>query len=214
MNRVGTVSGSENGSSKTRLVPMGVIVLAQIQRVKLNTETTDGMVYRTTPLVAVDSFQLCDSGVVARVNGDRLLDRHHRSHPAESVAHRPERVMSIGFSGHYRLIEERFGSAPLGVAGENVIVDLDERVSHDQVASGLVIRTSEGDLELDPPDVLNACVPFTKFLLQDPNASTSRVLAALEFLGAGMRGYSMGAGRVPDYRTVRTGDLVLRKVSE
>lgn len=196
------------------LVPVGLIVLLQIQKEKLNVARPGGKRYETTSLVRMRSLKVSREGVIAKLDGGWVLDRHHSAHPTEVPDHRPHRIVSIGFSGHYKLIEREVGWAPLGTAGENIIVDAEERVRHEDVARGFVIRTSAGDLEFDPPDVLNACVPFTRFLLRDQDAPPPRVLPALDFLGGGMRGYSMGAGRVTDYATVRTGDLVLRKVTE
>ncbi|MDE0168983.1 MAG: hypothetical protein OXS29_05640 [bacterium] len=199
-------------TSNGRLVPVGLVVLLQIQKKKLNVVTPDGKVYRTTSLIEVESLKVGSGGVIAAIDGGWVLDRHHSGHPAEANEHRPHRVLSIGFTRHYKLIESEFGWAPLGAAGENIVVDTEERLHHEDVAKGFVIRTSGGELELDPPDVLNPCVPFSKFLLRDPGTPARRVVGAQRFLGAGMRGYSMGTSRVPDYATVEKGDLVLRRV--
>ena len=195
-------------------MPVGLIGLLQIQKEKLIADTPDGQVYRTTSLVRVEELKVSRAGVIAEVDSGWVLDRHHMAHPAEARAHRPARILSIGFSRHYKLIENEFGSAPPGAAGENIIVDTAERLHHQDVAGGFVIRTSSGDVELDPPDVLAPCVPFTKFLLRDKGTPAHRVVQAQRFLRAGIRGYAMGAGRIPNYATVRTGDLVLRKVGE
>lgn len=214
MNRTTEAPASRLASRTSRLVPVGIIALLQIQKEKLNVVTPDGKVYRTGSLVRVDSVKVGRAGVIAEVDGGWVLDRHHSAHPVETAEHRPHRTLSIGFSRHYKLIEGEMGWAPLGVAGENIVVDTEDRLHHEDVSLGFVIRTSDGDLELDPPDVLNPCVPFSRFLLREEGAPPPRLLAALEFLAEGMRGYSMGMSRVPDYATVRTGDLVLRKVGE
>ena len=195
-----------------RLVPVGFAVLLQIQKQKLNEITPSGKIYRTNSLVQVDSLRVGRSGVIAEVEGGWVLDRHHAAHPVEARRHRPHRILSIGFSGHYELIESELGFTPLGAAGENIIVETEGRLHQEEVARGFVIRTRDGELELDPPEVLNPCVPFSKFLLRDRGAPARRVVQAQRFLRAGMRGYSMGTSRIPDYATVRTGDLVLRKV--
>ncbi|MXY77870.1 MAG: hypothetical protein F4Y40_12505 [Acidimicrobiia bacterium] len=205
-------SPSKPTPSTSRLVMVGLISLLQIQKEKLIGDTPDGQVYRTTSLVRVEELKVGRAGIIAEVDGGWVLDRHHAAHPAETRAHRPDRILSIGFSRHYKLIENEFGWVPPGVAGENIIVDTAERLRHQDVAGGFVIRTSGGDVELDPPSVLDSCVPFSKFLLGDEGTSVRRVVRARRFLGAGMRGYSMGASRIPSYATVRTGDLLLRKV--
>lgn len=196
----------------SRLVPVGLVVLLQIQKQKLNVVTREGKVYRTTSLIAVESLKVGRAGVIAEVDGGWVLDRHHSGHPAEAHEHRPHRILSIGFTRHYKLIESEFGWAPLGAAGENIVVDTEERLYHEDVSKGFVIRTSGGELELDPPDVLNPCVPFSKFLLRGPGAPARGVVRAQRFLRDGMRGYSMGTSRVPDYATVQKGDLVLRRI--
>ncbi len=212
MSRLSEVSPPKPTPSTSRLVPVGLISLLQIQKDKLIGDTPDGQVYRTTSLVAVGELKVARAGVIAEVDGGWVLDRHHTAHPAETRAHRSDRILSIGFSRHYKLIEDEFGWAPPGVAGENIIVDTADRLHHQDVAGGFVIRTSGGDVELDPPDVLDSCVPFSKFLLRDKGTPVRRVVQARKFLGAGMRGYSMGASRIPEYAAVRTGDLVLRNV--
>lgn len=214
MSRLSESSQPSPADTSAGLVPVGLISLLQIQREKLIGDTPDGQVYRTTSLIKVGELKVGRAGVIAEVDGDWVLDRHHSAHPAEARAHRPDRILSIGFSGHYKLIECEFGWAPPGVAGENIIVDTAERLHHQDVAGGFVIRTSGGDVELDPPDVLDSCVPFSKFLLRDKGTPVRRVVRARKFLGGGMRGYSMGASRIPKYATVRTGDLLLRTVGE
>ena len=213
MSGLGEASQPNPADRSAGLVPVGLISLLQIQKEKLIGDTPNGQVYRTTSLVKVGELRVGRAGVITEIDGGWVLDRHHTAHPAGTRAHRPDRILSIGFSGHYKLIENEFGWAPPGVAGENIIVDTAERLRHQDVAGGFVIRTTGGDVEPDPPRVLDACVPFSRFMLRDPGAPPARVLPTLEFLGAGMRGFSMGASRVPNYATVRTGDLVLRKVA-
>ena len=212
MSRQNKASPPKAIPSTSRLVPIGLISLLQIQKAVLIEDTPDGQVYRTTSLVKVGELKVGRAGIIAEVDGGWVLDRHHSAHPAEARAHRPDRILSIGFGRHYKLMENEFGWAPPGVAGENIIVETAERLHHQDVAGGFVIRTSGGDVELDPPDVLDSCVPFSKFLLGDEGTPVRRVVRARRFLGAGMRGYSMGASRIPEYAAVRTGDLVLRKV--
>ena len=192
MNRTTEVPAPRLTPLTTRLVPVGIIALLQIQKEKLNVITPEGKVYKADSLVRVDSLKVGRAGVIAEMDGGWVLDRHHSAHPVETLEHRPHRILSIGFSKHYKLIESEMGWAPLGAAGENIVVNTEERLQHQDVSLGFVIRTSEGDLELDPPDVLNPCVPFSRFLLRDEGAPTPRVLAALDSLGAGMRGYSHG----------------------
>jgi len=151
VSRLSEVSPPTPTPSTSRLVPVGLISLLQIQKDKLIGDTPDGQVYRTTSLVAVGELKVGRAGVIAEVDGGWVLDRHHTAHPAETRAHRPDRILSIGFSRHYKLIEDEFGWAPPGVAGENIIVDTADRLHHQDVAGGFVIRTSGGDVELDPP---------------------------------------------------------------
>ena len=100
----------------SELIPVGPIVLLQIQKEKLIVGTGNGRFYDTRHLVEVRSLRVGRSGVIARIDGGWVLDRHHAAHPIEVNAHRPHRILSIGFGGHYRLIEKgaRMGSSRYG----------------------------------------------------------------------------------------------------
>ncbi len=190
------------------LIPIGSVTLLQISTEKLITNDPAGRTYDVESLVQVPSFMVGTSGVIAQLDGGWVLNRRHAAHPAATVKHDDDRVLSIGFRSHY----ERMGTGvPLGVAGENIVVETGERIHPEDVAAGFVIRTSGGDLELDPPKPLTPCVPFAKFIMGDQQATEREVSEVLDRLRGGIRGFGMGTSQIDGYATVQVGDLVFRR---
>jgi len=123
--------------------------------------------------------------------GGRLADVHHRDHPASK--YREENALSIGFTGHYRLMRERFGEKLTdGIAAENILVDFPGRVTEEDIAAGLMIETADGR-QLDLYEVIAAapCAPFTRFALSYPETEKPdrTVTEGLQFLHHGTRGF-------------------------
>ena len=82
----------------------------------------------------------------------------------------------------------------------------------DDVATGFVVRTAAGDVELKAPTIATPCVPFARHVLRRPNASFDELNAAMDFLHGGMRGYLMGLTNLTEPVEICCGDLVLRRV--
>ncbi|MCL1587510.1 MAG: hypothetical protein M3092_03755, partial [Actinomycetia bacterium] len=96
---------------------VGEIVRIQIQRIPIKTK---GVSYEPSGIVEVPKASVDASGMVGWHDDVWAIDAHHKAHPASRAGGR--RPLSIGFTGHYALMAERFGNAPLGIAGENIIV--------------------------------------------------------------------------------------------
>jgi len=192
---------------------LGPIVLLQVQRSGLKNPTSNGAVvarrFDPAPLLQVPALRLTPDGVLGLVNGlPSIVDVHHTDH--EDTRNVVVNGVSIGFTGHYAALVERFGShLPVGVAGENLIVGRDSIVDEATVAAGLAIRTADGELvQLRQVHAAEPCVEFTRFALRmsDADPSTPDVTDGLRFLRAGIRGfYASYAGTDV---TVRSGDVV------
>ena len=184
---------------------LGPITRLQIQKHVLR--TGPDRLYGTAGIIECDSILLTSDGVLAPADGGWLIDRHHGSHPQNQEGN-PDRRLSFGFTSHYELMEAHFGSAPLGVAAENIIIETDARVFEADLAAGVVIKTSHGEIELPGPVVAQPCVPFTKFMLDDPDAPPEVVGPNRDFLRQGMRGFVVGTASLTGPVEVAVGDLV------
>jgi len=184
---------------------IGRIVRIQIQRAPLRRSGA----YDPTPLLTVDRSMVSARGVLGWAEGGWMLDVHHADHP--DVRGRGLRGLSIGFTSHYEAMRRRFGDVPLGVAGENLVVETDRRWEVAEMAAGVAIRTSgsAAELVLGTARPAEPCLEFTSFLLGLPErAARSDVDAELEFLGGGLRGFLVDAGRIRSPQPVAVGDEV------
>lgn len=181
---------------------LGPIRLLQVQRRPLKTRR-----YDPCPLLAVTEAVVGPEGMAALHEGAWVLDVHHAANPAGRGS--PGRALSIGSTGHYRLMEARFGEVPLGVGGENILVQADGRLYLRDLLGEVLLRGAEGEVPLTGARVAAPCLPFTSFLLGlDRVAERPEVAADLEFLGEGMRGFVLGAKPGTAPMLVRTGDEV------
>lgn len=145
--------------------------------------------YDLDRLVPVDRLWLTPRGVVGEFEGRYALDYHHADHP-KLRTYKPERSLSLGFTSHYRLMADHFGEAKLGVAAENIIVDIDRRIGLDDLENGIRIVSTEGaEIELDGAQISRPCVNFTKSMLGTPTPSTESIVESRAFLEGGVRGY-------------------------
>ena len=85
------------------------------------------------------------------------MDVHHRHHPRGKNDDGTHGV-SVGFTSHYRTMEERYGDhMTVGCAGENIIVETDRMVTIDDVEQGIVILNADGKekgrlIDVDEPE--------------------------------------------------------------
>ncbi|MEX0825464.1 MAG: hypothetical protein WD184_01710 [Acidimicrobiia bacterium] len=184
---------------------LGLLIRIQVQRDPLKAK---GEGYDSGPILAVEEAIIGPPGVIGRHEGSWVMDAHHAAHPNSRAGGR--RALSIGFSGHYDLIAERFGSAPLGCAGENLIVATDRRITVSDLEGVVVVRTADGEVPLGGARVATPCREFTSFMLGRPDVAPRDDIADhLAFLEDGMRGYILDMKTLEGAHRVRVGDEVI-----
>jgi len=182
---------------------IGEIVALQIHidRVK-----TPGVGYEPTPIMKVDQAAIGPAGIVGLRDDAWIVDVHHSSHPRSGGGGR--RVLSMGFTGHYAAMTDRFGDAPVGVAGENIVID-GPALRQGDLGGGVVIHTSSGPLRLLDPRVMTPCREFTSYLLgSDRLLDREDLTGHLEFLDGGTRGFVLDPGHLERPVEVAVGDRV------
>ena len=188
--------------------PIGPIVRLQVQLIPIKVK---GEGYLPDKILPVDRAMVDAWGMVGYDDGKWVIDAHHKSHPSRRGGGR--RPLSIGFTGHYARMEERFGSAPVGVAGENFVVD-GGALALEQLGEGVVVETSDGTLlPLERPRVAAPCVEFTSFMLGlDEVAPLKEIEEPLADLHDGRRGFIVAADHNPNPVEVSVGDMVYHGV--
>jgi hypothetical protein len=183
---------------------LGPVLRLQVQRRALKTPRVG---YDPTPILTVGQAAIGPDGFAGLHDGGWVLDCHHRAHPESDGTGR--RALSMGFSEHYERMAARFGSAPLGCGGENVIVDCGRRIDLDDLSGSVVIHASEGDVPLTGAFVAAPCLEFTSFLLGRSDVGTQEEIGEdRAFLHEGTRGYILSVARLDRPHLVRVGDEV------
>ena len=190
---------------------LGRIVRLQVQQDSIKTGVKPFQTYTPIPnLKSVQSLNLNADGVEGvDEHGDTLPDIHNATHPNSKF--RDDNAVSIGFTGHYEKIRDRFGDhMTTGIAGENITVEFEGQVSLDMIENGIVICGKNDDIKIAPWVILNPCNPFTKFCLQIPGETKPdrTVTEALQFLMHGMRGFSAVYDDDMPRAEIRLGDVV------
>src|SRR5438046_2260854 len=167
---------------------LGRIVRLQIQRSTLKPGEKPTRGYDPAPILAVPRLAVGPDGVLGEgPDGSWLVDVHHRAHPHtknEDGAH----GVSLGFTSHYALMQQRFGDRIVpGCAGENVLVDSEERVTLDDLNSGVAVLGTDGRelVCLDVLQVAHPCRPFSGWALGGM-VETDVLKATLQFLDEGV----------------------------
>ena len=183
---------------------LGRIERLQIQRRALKASGR----YDPAPLLQVERAAVGPHGVLGFHEDGWVADVHGACHPQGRGG--GGRAVSVGFTEHYRLMAARFGAVPMGIAGENLIVASDRRVTLDDVAAGLVIEAADGDLVLHRVRVAAPCVEFTSFLLGRGSVVAPReeIAAHMAALDGGMRGFVAAVDHLATALTVSKGDRV------
>ena len=171
---------------------IGTIVRLQVQESSLKVGTKPRR-YDPSPIQPVPAINLSAAGVVGlAADGETILDVHHRDHPA-SKNRSGENGISLGFTGHYREMRQRFGQHLTdGIAGENILIEADRQFQVAELAAGVVVEgVAERLLELRSVIVAAPCVEFSRYALTFPDDARpdATVTEALRFLDAGMRGF-------------------------
>jgi hypothetical protein len=171
----------------------GTIVRLQVQRSSLKVGQAGARRYDPTPIVPVPALSVTVDGVCGHDDtGAEIVDVHNATHPLSKNRARTNGV-SIGFTSHYEAMRERFGEHVVdGLAGENILIELDGMVNPQDMPDTLVIQGDDGQ-EILLTDIIVAapCVEFSRFAMQyPPDAKPNRTVSeALKFLNYGMRGY-------------------------
>lgn len=185
--------------------------LGPIVRLQVHAESLkrDGA-YDPAPLVVVERAVVDASGMLGWDGTGWVVDTHHAAHPR--VRGGGHRALSIGFTGHYERMAERFGDVPIGIAGESIIVD-GPAVTAREVAMGLVVRTQDGAvLELRSPVPAVACTGFTSYLLRSSVVFPRDEIAEhLAFLSTGTRGFILSVDHVDRGVEISIGDEVVTR---
>lgn len=185
---------------------VGPIVRLQVHAESLKR----GGAYDPDPLIVVDRGVIDASGMVGWDGTGWIVDSHHAAHP--HVRPGGHRVLSVGFTGHYERMEQRFGDVPAGIGGENIIIDGPAATTED-IAAGLEIRTHDGAvMELRSPVPAVACPGFTSRLLKSPIVYPRDEIAEhLAFLSTGTRGFIVSVDHIDRGIEISVGDDVFTR---
>lgn len=188
---------------------IGTVARLQIQRGSLKRGEKPARVYDPTPLLSVPALNVSPDGALGASPSDDetwIVDVHHRAHPRtknEDGLH----GISIGFTSHYAAMQEHFGArVAVGCAGENIIAEVDRRLTYEELAGGVAILSPEGTerVRLKVLQVAHPCKPFTGWAL-GKSVEPEELKKHLQFLDNGMRGfYCTGEGT----GTVQLGDSI------
>lgn len=184
--------------------PIGAISRLQIQRTPIKTK---GLGYDPAGILEVPKASVDAWGMVGWHDDVWAVDAHHKAHPSSRA--RGRRPLSIGFTGHYALMAERFAAAPIGIAGENIIIE-GPALTLDDLGNGLVIVASNGtEVLLERPRVAAPCLEFTSFMLGlDHVAPLEEIEGPLADLHDGRRGFIVAADHASSPVEITVGDEV------
>jgi hypothetical protein len=202
-----SILDTSTASLDDALVPIGSIVRLQVQTAPLKHGEKPHRWYEPAAIRRVPELLLDDGGATG-FDGEPIADVHHRGNAHAKF--RGDNGLSIGFTGHYARIRERFGEFLAdGIAGENILVDAGRVFSEDDLAGGLVIVGGGRQVAIGQVVVAPPCVEFSRFCAgYGPDRQSDRVITeTLQFLHEGMRGfYATLAGASP--ARIAVGDMV------
>lgn len=191
---------------------LGHVKLVQIQPSGLIIDTPSGDFYDASRRVEVDQIQISSRGIeFTPSEGDRVLDIHHIDHPDK--AYDNDDLVSIGFTSHYKAMRDRFGEHMVdGVAGENIIIQVDQEVWMNDLGQRIAIENKEtGQKALFYMESFaSPCKEFSHFAAksQDKRLPAAELKATLQFLDKGRRGFLLGLSDGQKTVTVQSGDKV------
>ena len=192
---------------------LGTVVRLQVQTSSLKCGNRPRSWYNPEFIRPVATLRLDDGGVTG-LDGEDIADVHHRDHPQSKW--RGENGVSVGFTGHYARMRNRFGPHLAdGIAGENILVDADREFAEEEVTGGIVIVGTLGPIDLAAVQHAPPCVEFSKFCAGyafEQRADTV-IAETLQYLNLGMRGfYATLAEGSPSPVTIALGDTVYRRM--
>jgi hypothetical protein len=171
---------------------IGIIQRLQVQVTSLKVGERTRRSYDPAGIRVVSRLTITPNGVVVWDEaGSQLNDVHHRDNPGSK--NRGDNGISIGFTSHYQEMREAYGDHVVdGIAGENILIEQDQLVGEDDLAHGIAIETSDGNLvRLANLIVATPCVEFSRYAMRFPEDQRpdETVTETLQFLNDGMRGY-------------------------
>ncbi len=170
---------------------IGPIVLLQVQRGALKVGEKGAKRYHTDPIIGVPRLRVTRDGAVGLAADGDILDAHHRDHPLhknDDGVH----GLSVGFTAHYGVMQQRFGPhLTLGAAGENLVVETARRIALADVEHGLVVLDAAGAEKgrLTAIEIAHPCKAFTGFALRHETVPPDAFKQSLQFLDGGLRGF-------------------------
>ena len=186
------------------MTPLGKVVRLQVQAEPLKSGEKPNKVYATAAIVEVERLLLTPTGAVGfDAAGAQILDVHNTAHPA--TRYTEGNTVSFGLTSHYARMRERFGPHMVdGCAGENILVETDAPLYLSELGERLGLRGANGEvLALANACVALPCVEFSKFAIQNQEATPAELKPVLQFLDEGTRGFYVTAAQEG---TVRVGD--------
>ncbi len=206
---VTTIHDAATASPEALLEPIGPILRLQVQTDSLKQGQKPHRWYAPAAIRSVPQLRLDEGGATGFDDGP-ITDVHHRDTPHAKF--RGDNGLSIGFTGHYAHIRERFGDFLVdGIAGENILVDADRVFTESELAGGLVITGDHDPVVIDRIIVAPPCVEFSRFCAGYAldRQSDHVITETLQFLHQGMRGfYGTLAASSGAAANIAVGDMV------
>jgi hypothetical protein len=176
---------------------IGKVVRLQVQTGTLKLGQRPHRVYDPSPLAEVERLRLTPRGAAGVRGTEVLLDVHHGDHP--DTKWDAGREGSFGFTSHYAKMRGEYGGhLAEGCAGENVLLESETVWTLEDLTApgGLAFRSEDTGalLPLTRVTVADPCVEFSRYSIQNPNASSQEIKPVLQFLGEGTRGYVFTPG--------------------
>lgn len=163
-------------------------------------------IYDPDPLREVSRIRLGADGVLGHDGTAWMLDSHHHMYPdRRPVPH--HRVLLIGFEANYRFVSDKYRPIPMGVAGENLIITSDRVITAEDVDEGVRISGENDSVVLREVLPAEACVPFTRWLMDQPDLHAQDVAGPRHELSQGLRGFFIPYDR-PEHYDAQVGDEV------
>lgn len=169
---------------------IGHVSFVQVQRSHMKTGEGLNRVYHPSPLLQVDRLWLTAEGIMGLDEDDNeVIDVHHENHPTSRF--RGDNKISFGFVPHYDAMQARFGDhMQVGVAGENIIVEVTDTAWLDNPTEKLMIEHTADNNQIELIHVIPAppCREFSLFCAQR-DLSAPELKNTLQFLSEGRRGF-------------------------
>lgn len=169
---------------------VGVVSLLQVQPASIKQGDGVDESYHPEGLMHAERVIITSQGISGVTGaGIEVLDVHHPQHPLTRF--RGANGLSVGFTSHYRAMQERFGPhMTVGCAAENIIVETESLIPPERLQHFLLVhnRASDRWVVLTNGVVAAPCLPFARFAAEYPKPA-SVIKQSLQFLNGGMRGY-------------------------